>query len=427
MGRGASFGESELTRPAAIYFLANVLSSAIPLLLLPVLTRILSPADFGLVAMFSTIQVFLFPVVGLGTKGFVTRQFFGQRGEVPSYLTTCLVITAANATCLVVVFWFTRSALVEVTGLPVAWLFVAILAAAAQFVIALCLSFWQASGQAIRVGILEVLQAAMNAGLSLLLVVGARFGWEGRTTGQVAGILLAAALSLLLLARARHLGRPGLTQARAALAFGLPLVPHGVAGATLVVADRLLIANLIDLEHAGLYTAAVQVALGIGLVIHAFNRAYTPWLYRELSGVDTEERRRWVVRQSYGYFVVLALLGFAVAAASPWIAMLLGETFKASATLIPYLVAGIVMTGMYNVLAGYLMFSRRTGELSAITILSAALSVVASVLLIRLNGLAGAAQAFVLTQAVLLLMTWWRAHRAYPMPWSPLPRWRGPA
>lgn len=415
MGRGASSAisreEGELTRPAAIYFLANILRSAIPLLLLPVLTRILSPADFGLVAMFATVQVLLFPVVGLSTRSFVTRQYFTQRRDVPRYLTTCLVITAANSTFVVFVFWSARSALVEITGLPVAWLFLAILAAAAQFVISLCLSFWEASGQAMRVGLLEVLQAATNAGLSLVLVVGAQFGWEGRTTGQLAGILVAAGLSLLLLARAHHLGPPGFAQARAALAFGLPLVPHGLAGATLVVADRLLIANLIDIEHAGLYTAALQVAMGIGLVIHAFNRAYTPWLYRELSRVDTAQRRRRVVRQSYGYLLVLALLGFAVAAASPWVAILLGTTFKASAMLIPYLGVGVVMTGMYNVLAGYLMFSGRTGELSAIAIFSAALSVVASVLLIRLNGLTGAAQAFVLTQAVLLLMTWWRAHR----------------
>ena len=39
---------------AAIYTLANVTNSAIPFLLLPVLTRVLSPEEYGLVTIFAT-------------------------------------------------------------------------------------------------------------------------------------------------------------------------------------------------------------------------------------------------------------------------------------------------------------------------------------------------------------------------------------
>jgi O-antigen/teichoic acid export membrane protein len=414
---------AELTRPTAIYFIANALSGGIALFLLPVLTRVLSPSDFGLVALFATVQTFLFPVVGLSTSGFITRQYFDQRQAMPTYLTTCLAIMVASSGCVVVAFWFSRAALADVTGLPVPWLFVSILAAAAQFTFMVGLSFWQASGRAVRVSTFLIFQSVIIAGLSLLLVIWAQLGWQGRTTGQVVGLSLAAALGLLLLGNERCLGFPGIAQARAALAFGLPLVPHGLAGATLAVADRLLLANLMSFEHVGLYAAARQIAMGLALVIQAFNRAYTPWLYGELSAADAPERGRRVVRVSYGYFLALASLAFVVGIASPWIALVLGDTFRASAVLLPYLAAGVVMTGMYNVLAGYLMFTRRTGELSGITIFSALLSVAATILLVRSNGMIGAAQAFMLTQAALFLMTWWRAQRAHPMPWSPVNLW----
>lgn len=44
--------QSSLFRNARIYTVANALNSAIPLLLLPILTRYLSPEEYGMVAMF---------------------------------------------------------------------------------------------------------------------------------------------------------------------------------------------------------------------------------------------------------------------------------------------------------------------------------------------------------------------------------------
>lgn len=40
---------------AAIYLGANILNAGIPFLLLPILTRVLTPADYGIVAMFSVV------------------------------------------------------------------------------------------------------------------------------------------------------------------------------------------------------------------------------------------------------------------------------------------------------------------------------------------------------------------------------------
>lgn len=40
---------------AAIYLGANILNAGIPFLLLPILTHVLTPADYGIVAMFSVV------------------------------------------------------------------------------------------------------------------------------------------------------------------------------------------------------------------------------------------------------------------------------------------------------------------------------------------------------------------------------------
>ena len=42
-----------LLQNAAVYSLSNILNAAIPFLLLPILTRVLLPADYGVLAMFN--------------------------------------------------------------------------------------------------------------------------------------------------------------------------------------------------------------------------------------------------------------------------------------------------------------------------------------------------------------------------------------
>jgi O-antigen/teichoic acid export membrane protein len=411
-------GGAGLFESAAVYGAANVLSSAIPFLLLPVLTRVLSPADFGMVAMFSVLQMMLLPLVGLSSKQSVAAHVFGGGGNIARFLTTCLILTAVSSASLALLMLPARDLLSSVTHLPSGWLLVAVAAAGAQFVVLLTMAVWQARRNAVRLGIFQVLEAATNVGLSLLLVLIVGLGWEGRVLGQVGSLVLFAALGVLALWSASDLGWPPRgDHAREALAFGLPLVPHGLAVAVAMVADRFLITGMLGVEQTGLYTAALQIAMVLALAMQAFNRAYQPWLLGGLQQDSAVFRRR-VVQGSYLYFLFLAAAAAIVGLAAPWVVrILLGKDFQSAATFIPFLAFGAAFGGMYNVVAHYLILSRRTAWLSLASVISGALNIVGSILLIRHYGALGAAQAFMLAQLTLFLLTWWLAGRAYAMPW----------
>jgi O-antigen/teichoic acid export membrane protein len=417
--RTSAAGERRLLRSAVVYATANVLSSAIPFVLLPVLTRVLSPADFGMVAMFSVVQVILLPLTGLSTKHAVAAHFFSPGGgDVTRFLTTCLILTAVSSASVALLLLPFRAVLVSITQLPAGWLWVALVAAAAQFVILLTLALWQARGNAVRFGVFQVLQIATNVGLSLLFVLSLGLGWEGRVLGQVGSLVLFAALGVLLLWLRSDLGwPPRADHAREALAFGLPLVPHGLTLAVAMVADRFLVSGMLSVEQTGLYTAALQISMVLTLAVQAFNRAYQPWLLGGLQ-LDSPAFRRRAVQGSYLYFLFLAAAAAVIGLAAPLIVdILLGEQFHPAAAFIPFLAFGVAFDGMYNVVANYLILSRRTAWLSFANMTAAALHIAAGVLLIRRNGTVGAAQAFVLAQAILFLFTWWLACRAYAMPW----------
>ena len=65
--------KSPLFKSFVAYTMGGALSSAVPFFLLPVLTRYLTPEDYGFVATFQAILVVTMPFVGVNLDGAIAR------------------------------------------------------------------------------------------------------------------------------------------------------------------------------------------------------------------------------------------------------------------------------------------------------------------------------------------------------------------
>ena len=93
--------KSTILRAGAIYAAANVISAGVPFFLLPVLTRALSPADYGRVINFFLLVTLSTSLAGLSVHGAVAVNWF-QRNEMdfPRFVGTALALAAASTlTC----------------------------------------------------------------------------------------------------------------------------------------------------------------------------------------------------------------------------------------------------------------------------------------------------------------------------------------
>ncbi|MCA6417299.1 MAG: oligosaccharide flippase family protein, partial [Cytophagales bacterium] len=57
--------DSNLLKSSFVFTASNALNSAIPFLLIPVLTRYLSPSDYGIVSIFQVVATMLISFAGL--------------------------------------------------------------------------------------------------------------------------------------------------------------------------------------------------------------------------------------------------------------------------------------------------------------------------------------------------------------------------
>lgn len=404
---------------AATYTVANVLNAAIPFLLLPILTRVLTPADYGLVAMFATVLAVSSALTGVNVHGAVGVRYFQQdRFDLPRYVATCLTILVGTTALSALVAGALAGPLTRVTGLPLSWLVVAVIASGAQFVVQTRLVLWQVRDEPLKFAALQLFSSVLNVTLSLLFVLQLHWAWVGRTAGQSLAIVIAAAVAFASLRAGGWLrGRPNREYAVDAVRFGLPLVPHAIGSVLGVMVDRFLVTAVLGVSQTGIYLVGVQVAMGLTLVTESFNRAFVPWLYRALQSGD-DARKAQIVRGTYLYFGVV-LLGAVVLGVGgpPALELLVGPEFRESGTLLLTLAIGTAFGGMYYMVTNYLFYTGRTEMLAVVTLTAGLLNIAVGYVLIRHNGLIGAAQGFAITQATVFFGTWAAAQRAYPMPW----------
>lgn len=407
-------------RSAAVYTISNIVNAGIPFLMLPILTRVLTPGDYGIVAMFATMVTILGAFTGLNVHGAIGIRYFEQdKLHLPSYIRTALALLLVSTAAISILLWLGATLFESVTHLPREWLVLAALVSGVQFIVQIQLVVWQSENRPLRYGVLRIAQSLLDAGLSLGFIFLLGYLWQGRVGGQAFAILVFAGLTLLFLYRGGWLnGTINLKAAKNLLWFGIPLVPHTISSLLIALADRFMVANVLGLASTGIYMAGLQLGLAMGLIADAFVKAFGPWLNRQLANKDLESPKRIVgaIYLSFAVFVILGLVFYGVLLlVFDW---LLPQTYAGARAVLPFFVLGNAFLGMYYAVAGLIFFSSQTYRISKITVLVGLLSLPLTYFLIQRFGILGAGMSYAVSQALIFALAWNESRRLFNLPWG---------
>lgn len=406
-------------RSVLIYACAFAVAGATPFLLLPILTRHLSPQQFGEVTSFLILTTMLANVAGLSAHGFVAVRYF--KAPAPEFKGLATSAAFAVVMAHVVAALAVAAVFPQVEQLLALPLGLALLAAVAALVLSLnliFLSIFQASGQP-----LLFLRARLVQGLAeFFLCVGLIALWAPGSGSRIYSYTLAVAASAAVGLHfcLRH-GQVGAgfdrVHLRSLATFGVPMLPHIVAGSALTYLDRVVVSSLLGVESLGIYMVAMQIGMAMVVLIEPLNKALAPWLFEQLSKNDPAVRQM-IVRKTYLLYAVLVAIGMVVAGVSGvYFDELIGTGYSGARTLVPWMVAGFVLQGMYYTVVNYLFYAERTGRLSLMSGLTASIGCALSYGLTSSFGLSGAGISFALNNGLLFGLVWYAAAKAVPMPW----------
>ena len=404
----------------AVFLFSNVLAAATPFVLLPILTRYLSPAEYGQVAIYQALVTGLAAVIGISADSAAGVKYYDSHitsTELKSYIGSCmLVLIVTSALALLVTAVFLRP-IAEWLALGEQWLPLSVVVASANLVVSLRMVQWQVRNKPKKFGTFKVTQSLLNLLVSLLLVVSFSLGSEGRILAMSLVPIVYAILAIILLHRDGILGFAYRREhVREVVAYGVPLIPHSIGYFLLSSVDRFVINDRLGTAQVGMYIVAVQLVSASGLVFDAINSAYVPWLFERLKRNEALEKRQ-IVRRTLAYFIFLILVAaLAFPLGSQVLVLVAGQRYAAAGPVVGWLALGWAFYGMYLMVTNYIFFSKRTGLLSASTILAGTINV--GLLLVFVpqphGNSIGAGIAFAISSGVKFIVTWYVSQLEFP-------------
>ncbi|MEP7294595.1 MAG: oligosaccharide flippase family protein [Burkholderiales bacterium] len=407
-------------RAGAIYSVANALSAGVSFLLLPVLTRALSPSDYGVVISFFLLASLSSSIAGLSVHGAVSVRWFDRHsGDFPRFVGTAVSLAiGSTAICGLTLFCaaFLLQAKLELS--PVFW-FLAAINTGASVVLGIRTALWQSQGAALFSAVLQVSMAVLNVALSLIAVFVLSMGGEGRIFGAVTSGVFSAALAIWFLIRTGDAEwAVGKSDLSALLRFGLPLVPHSIAGVLLVTVDRFSVAALLGREALGIYGTAAQIGMAMSILGDAIVKASSPWMFKQMASRTTRAHLR-VVGAAYlmipVWLLVAVALWLVLKGAGP---LILDRRYLPAIELSLWFLLGGAANAVYLNIAGLFFFTSKNEWLSIATVSSAVAAALLAPAFTTAWGLTGAALSFLCTQLIFLTLAWALSLRVQPMPWN---------
>jgi len=402
------------------YGSADVAILVINFLLLPLYTRVLSPDEYGVLALLIACEAFLKVVFRWGLDVSLLRLHYDHQDEEERRTlagTVMVILLVANGIVLAVLAGFAgpiSRAIVGGSGYALAFALVAVNLFLSTF---LFLPFVRLRVQqkAARFATLTFFRSLAVVIARLVLVVGFGLGVLGIV---LADVIVSAGMLVVFIPLLREMiaFRYSNAAATQVLAFGLPRVPQGLMHQGMAISDRFFLGLYLPLADIGLYMIATSIASLTKLYSVSFNTAWMPFAYDSMERTDAP---RLYARMGSYSFAVLMFVAIGVSTlAESLIALMTPAEYHASTTLVPLLAAGIVAQAAAAFMSTALNVAKKAAVLPVTTAISAAVTIAGHLLLIPRFGVMGAAAGVFAGQFALAASLGIFGHRAYPIPYE---------
>ena len=402
-----------------MYFFAVGMNRGMAFLLLPLLTNILNPAEYGIVSIASIIIGLLKNVVGLNPSLFIIAYYFkiGRR-EITDYLSNIFFLIISSSLAMYLIYSLYGAKIGFFSGQTNLVLFVIFITALLMVVEAFVLTIIQMEKKGFLFLKFSLLSAFFQVFFILVLVFLYKGSWKGKIVGDfLAEIIICFILVIYLWKNYPFRINFSRDKLQIFLNFSLPLIPHTLSIWVMNFVDRFFIERIDGINSVGVYSAAYNVGMGLMLIYDALQRTWQPYFYEYIESNDLVIKKK-IVKLTWlyyifaiGLFIISTTLIFII---SPYI---FGKDFLQALEFIPLIFLGYTFHGMYRVIAGYLYVLNKNGLLSTITFASAILNVILNYRLISAFGPIGAAQSTAITFLFTFLAVKIIVIRENTMPW----------
>ena len=417
MAESAGSGTRRLLRHSSIYALGSILKNIVGFIMLPLYTRYLSPADYGVISLM-LLMLSLFELLFSGRLGYALPKMYAEDDSVAGrklLISTALIFMAAVGVVSSLIVFSARSFL---SGLVLGTTDYTTIVAYFSFMV-LTQSLETHGLDYIRLQQrpwlfmgMSLLKLVLQLTLNVWFIVGLHQGVMGVA---LSSMIASATIALILVIYTVAKNGLGYDQSMAArmLAFSWPMWLGGLASLYIGSSNRYYMRIFGTLDNIGLYSLAERFSGIMSMLIWQPFQQY--WMVESFKYYQQGKRHAFNVVFCI-ICAVLFLAGLGVALfAPPVIRVMSSPAFYPASNAVPFLALAAIFNCLVQFVGFSFMVVEKTKLLSAYNYLTAILVSVFYVVLIPSLGHVGAAIASAAAWGVHFTIQYRQGRRHYDM------------
>lgn len=410
-----------LVKQSSHYFVGQAAILAAGFLSFPILTRIFSVSDYGLMSLVTTTLFIAVAVVKFGIPNSIVRFYAEYKAAdklLPFFATLFLGVSGfailAGLSFILVIQ--------SCKGLFHDGNLAALLSISALLIVTGCMSdvlmsFLRAAQRTKLYNALAIVRRyvtlAVGIAFALYLVKGVKGYFLGQLlAGTVILIVLLFVFRNNLVVRRENVSKEIFT---ASLRFGFPLVWAEFGHLLLNYMNRYLIQFYLGATALGLYTAGYNLATHITeAIIYPINYAMTP-VYMSILVKRGEAETKVFFTKMFRYFllVLLPMVFGSIAVGKDLISILASKKYLESYTVLSYVLIGQAVYACTIILNSGLFINKKTHVLNNIMITTCGINILLNIALIPRFGIVGAAQATLISYVLYAIVVVFYSFREF--------------
>lgn len=401
-----------LGKQLLIYGLGDTINKIIGILIVPLFTRYLLPADYGVAGVLVVTNTLIIGLCDLGMSNGMARFFHEEKNKKKIFSTAQVAMVLVTSVLALIGFLLAKYFSLFLFKTPdytqvVGWSFLTV-----PFSIALTapLMRLRLEEKAKIYAFFSVSRIITAVIINIILIIGLKLGLRGFILGPLINAVFYAVVITIF--TWKNIGFTfNYLLFKKMFKFGFPFVLGLMSFWIMDWADRFILIRLTNVSEVGLYNLGYTMGMTVMLFVGSFQTAWTPFYL----SVMKEKNAKKIYSLSMTYysatigFIVLALAVFS----RDYFVFLTPKNFHGAYLIVPMIAFAYALRGVFSIVAvGGFIKKRPVFEVSA-DIIAVAVNILAMFLFIPIFGRLGAAWATVISYAVLPLTLYLLTYRLF--------------
>lgn len=373
-------------RNGALFSIYSFLNKGIVFVLMLLLAKYISPADYGYLSLFNTVLMVLGYFIALSSDGYMGVVYFkdGKEGQrkVITAVAFLICIISIILFCILACFGKTIG---NAVSIPSKLLYVSVIISAATIIKNMYLDNLRLHENVKLYGLVSCSNVILFFIISLVLVIIYDFSWQGQIYANLVVTVLYAGYALYSFIRGKYFTSNFKQIIKPMLVWSIPLIPHAASNFIRQGCDRYIINSFHSIDDVGLFSFALNIANIVLILGLGFNSSNSVDIYKTLgdknmSGIDKynylSKMRNLFSTLYLGCSILVAVISYI------FVPLLLPQYASSKGYILVLSIFGYLQC-IYLLWTNYLFFYNKTKTIMLVTFVSSVIHLILSLCITR--------------------------------------------